>query len=209
MNILPAILTADIESAKKQMESVSSLTDYFHVDIADGKFVENTTFAVKDLVQLSQLGRFEVHLMVEDPQAYFEDCKAAQAQRVFFHMESTNDPGAVLRAMEEYPFERGVVLGSETPVSAIVPFKQDIDSVLIMSIKAGFQRQPFIKETLVKVGQVKEVVSDMPVGLDGGINGNTMALARQAGANYVVVGSGIFRQDDPATALTKLKAMIN
>ena len=209
MNILPAILTADIEEAKKHIQSVSGLTDYFHVDIADGKFVSNTTFAISELAQLSELGKLEVHLMVENPQTYFEDCKAAQAQRVFFHMESTDDPGAVLKAMEEYPFERGVVLGSETPVSAIVPFKQDIDSVLIMSIKAGFQRQPFIKETLVKIGQVKEVASDMPAGLDGGINALTIALARESGADFVVIGSGIFGQGNPAAALKKLQAMIH
>jgi len=208
MKILPAILAKDIDEAKKQMMSVSDLTDSFHIDIADGKFVKSTTFSVSELTELSKLGNFEVHLMVEDPQTYFEDCKAIQAQRVFFHMESTSDAASVLEAMEEYPFDRGVVLGSETPVSVLVPLKNEIDSVLVMSVKAGFQKQPFIKETLSKVSQIKEIAPDMSVTLDGGINEKTIGAAQKAGADYVVVGSAIFKNNNPASALKKLQAMI-
>ena len=207
--ILPAILTADIEEAKKQMESVCNLTDSFHVDIADGKFVSNTTFTIGDLAALSELGKFEIHLLVKNPQAYLEDCKAAQTQRVIFHIESTKDVSMVLEVMEQYPFEKGVAINPDTPVSSLVHLKKDIDSVLVMSVHPGFQGQAFIKEVLPKVQQIKELASGMVVGVDGGVNEDTLSSVIASGADYAIAGSGVFAQKDPQAALTKLKAMIH
>ncbi|MCP6726464.1 MAG: ribulose-phosphate 3-epimerase [Patescibacteria group bacterium] len=204
--ILPGILTADIEEAKKHMESVGNLTDYFHVDIADGKFVNNTTFAVGEL---AGLGKFEIHLLAENPEEYFEDCKAAQAQRVIFHIESTENVRRVLEAAEEYPFEIGIAINPDTEVSSIVPFKEDIDSVMVMLVYPGFQGQAFIEEALTKVQQIKELASGMTVGVDGGVNEDTLPAVIKSGADYAIVGSGVFAQKNPGAALTKFKAMIH
>ena len=206
--IIPAILTADIAEARMQMESVKEKTDFFQIDITDGKFVKSSTFLLSDLAQLPLFGKYEIHLMVDNPTTYLEDCKSVQAECVFFHMESKENPRAVLKHMEEYAFEKGIVLNPATPVSTLVPLKHNIDRVLIMGVNPGLQGQPLMRETLLKIQQVKELAPNLVVGMDGGINKDNLLSIAKAGADFAVVGSGIFNTKDPAAAIKSLQDII-
>jgi len=203
--VVPAILTADPAELAEGLKVLKEQTKWVQIDIMDGKFVKNTSINLFELGEASEYFNLEIHLMVENPAQYFEDCKAIGAKRVIFHFEATEDPGKVLEEMEKYPFQRAMAINPPTPVSKLAPYIEKLDSVLVMSVNPGFQQQEFIADVLPKIAEIHKLKEDIVVGLDGGINESNIRQAFEAGADYVGVGSAVMKAEYPVEALRKLE----
>jgi ribulose-phosphate 3-epimerase len=182
--IIPAILTADPAELRDKLELLKGNSSWVHIDIMDGKFVPNSSINLFELGEAYQFFNLEIHLMVEHPEKYFEDCSAIAAKRVVYHWEA-------LQNVPKQDFQTGVAINPETPIPH---FTEKPDSLLIMGVHPGFQGQAFVPEVLAKI---KQAPADVLVGVDGGMNAEHIKQAFELGADYAVVGSSIWKSPDP------------
>lgn len=206
--VVPAILTADSAELREGLKTLKEQTNWVHIDIMDGKFVPNTSVSLFELGEASQFFHIEIHLMVENPEKYLEDCKAVGAKRVIFHIEAIGNPAMVLQKMGGYEFQRAIAINPLTPVSKIAPYLEKLDAVLVMSVNPGFQGQEFISDVLKKIPEVRQLKQDILIGLDGGVNAENIKSALEAGVDYVCAGSVVMKSSDPVAALSELQKMV-
>ncbi|MBI2098688.1 MAG: ribulose-phosphate 3-epimerase [Candidatus Wildermuthbacteria bacterium] len=207
--IIPAILTADPAELREGLKILKGHANWVHVDIMDGKFVPNSSVNLFELGEASQIFNIEIHLMVESPEKYLEDCKSIGAKRVIFHLEAAENPAGVLQKMEEHGFQKEVGLNPSTPVSKLAPYVAQLDAVLVMSVNPGFQQQEFMPEVLSKISELRKLKQDITIGLDGGINEQTVTQAFEAGVDYACAGSAVMKSSDPMAALKHLEEIIS
>lgn len=198
--VIPAILTADTADLQEKLQMLKDHTKWVHVDIMDGKFVPNTSINLSQLGEAAQQFNLEIHLMVQEPEKYFEDCAAIHAKRVICHWEA-NKPNL----SGDHPFQKGIALNPETEIPL---FETESNSVLLMSVHPGFQGQEFVPSALEKAKQIREKFPGMLVGMDGALGKENIKQAFEAGINYAVVGSNIVKAENPAQALKNLEDMI-
>jgi len=207
--VIPAILTYDPAELKRQLGVVKEHTKWVHIDIMDGKFVPATSISIAELGEAYQFFNLEIHLMVKDPERYFEDCKAVGAKCVIFHRESTADMKKVLEEGIQYEFKKSIALNPETPVDTLLPFFEKIDSIVLMSIVPGAQGQEFISQVFGKIHEAKTIHPDIALLVDGGVGEVNIQDLFEAGCDRVAVGSGIWKTEDPIAALKKLEEMVS
>lgn len=201
-NIIPGILEKDFAEIEKKIELVRGFAKTIHVDIIDGKFASNITFLdPKPFAKYTNDFLFEVHLMVEEPINYLDSFAAAGFKRFLGHVEKMSSQEDFV-AKGEFLGEVGLALDANTPLESLVADYQDLDCVLIMSIKAGFSAQEFMPETLEKVKKIREK-SQLPIEIDGGINDATIIQALNCGANRFISTSFLF-SGDPLANYQKL-----
>ncbi len=207
--IIPAILTRDVADLRDQLLRLEGLTDWVHVDIMDGKLVANTSISLEDISSLKIAGHFslEAHLMVASPADYFLACQKAGVKRVIVHAEA-GDVAATILELKKYHFQKALALNPKTSLASIKSYIQDFAAILVMSVEPGFGGQPFIQETLDKIRELKKLAPDVNIEVDGGINLNTIKSVADAGANYLVVGSGLFGAEDLKKRYQELQLMI-
>jgi ribulose-phosphate 3-epimerase len=195
LQIIPGILEKDWNEIEKKLEIVKSFTKSAHIDILDGKFAPGTTFLdPKPFSKYSQELFLEVHMMVENPIWYLESFAKAGFKRFIGHIEKMPDQAEFV-AKAETLGEVGIAIDGPTELSEIkVPY-EDLDCVLIMTIKAGESGQIFNPECLKKIEAIYSVTKDIGVEVDGGINDETILLARDAGVSRFVSTSFIFCND--------------
>ena len=208
--IAPSILSADFAQLADDVERVAAEADLLHVDVMDGHFVPNLTIGppvVKSLRKRTDL-HLDCHLMVDNPGELLEDFADAGADGCTVHIE-LGDPRPLFAAMRELGLRVGLTHNPETPVEAVLPYLEEIDVLLFMSVHPGFGGQAFIPSVLDKLTAARRVVDDggLPVELeiDGGINRETAPRAAAAGADILVAGSAIFHADDPAAAARQIR----
>ena len=206
--IVPAILAANSEELRSQLAVLKNHTKWLHIDIADGKFVPNTTVSLHELGEAYEFFNLEIHLMVADPSKYFEDCGGIGAKRVIFHYEATDNIGAVLEAGQKHPFQKGLAVNPETGLSAVQSYFDKLDSILLMSIHPGFQGQEFIPESLEKIQTFKNAPNCPVLAVDGGVGSENILSVFNAGVDYVAVGSAIVKQEDPVGAFQELSRLL-
>ncbi|MDO8633437.1 MAG: ribulose-phosphate 3-epimerase [Candidatus Wildermuthbacteria bacterium] len=203
--VIPAILTSDPKELKEKLELFKGKSQWMHIDIMDGKFVQNTSVSLFALEDAHELFNLEIHLMVRNPGAYLEDCKEIGAKKVIFHAEAVEDIPAFLEQTQKFEFQTAVALNPETAVS---PFPETLKNVLLMAIHPGFQGQEFLPLVLQKIVNTKKVSSQLLVGVDGGVKKENIQSIFQAGADYAVVGSAIMQAQDPVAAFKELEEMV-
>ena len=208
--IAPSILSADFAQLADDVERVAAEADLLHVDVMDGHFVPNLTIGppvVKSLRKRTDL-HLDCHLMVDKPGELLEDFADAGADGCTVHIE-LGDPRPLFAAMRELGMRVGLTHNPETPVEAVLPYLEEIDVLLFMSVHPGFGGQAFIPSVLDKLTAARRVVDEggLPVELeiDGGINRETAPRAAAAGADILVAGSAIFHADDPAAAARQIR----
>lgn len=208
--IIPAILTAEPRELREGLKILRGHTSWVQIDIMDGTFVPNTSINLFELGEAYQFFNLEIHLMVQNPEKYLEDCKSVGAKRVIFHLEATESPAEVFHKMEEYRFQKAIAINPPTSVSKLPPsLVEKLDAVLLMSVNPGFQAQEFIASVLSKIQEIRKLKPNVLVGLDGGINAQNIRQVFDAGADYVGVGSAIMKADDPVAALRRLKELVH
>lgn len=211
--IAPSILSADFAALGRDIQDVERAgADWIHIDVMDGHFVPNLTFgplivnAVRSYTKLP----FDVHLMISRPEEYIEAFIAAGADRITIHAEATNHLHRAVHQIKEAGLPAGVALNPATPLSAIENIIDDLDLILIMTVNPGFGGQKFIPQSLEKIKKLKGMLNDRGLSqtfiqVDGGINSDTAAQVREAGAQVLVAGNAIFTHEDRATAITSLR----
>jgi ribulose-phosphate 3-epimerase len=174
----------------------------------DGNFVPNLTYGMPIVEALRRLTHLplDVHLMIERPERYVEAFAQAGADTMTVHIEAVTDPREVLRQIRQLGRVAGLAFNPDTPLSQVLPFATDCDLLLVMSVKAGFGGQAFNSVALEKLRTLRaEVGPDVSLEVDGGINMETIGPCADAGAEFFVVGSAIFRQPSYEAAVRQLR----
>src|SRR5215475_15078750 len=199
VKIAPSILAADFDRLGQQVaEAELCGADCIHVDVMDGHFVSNISFGAVVVESLRPVTRLplEVHLMITDPDAFFDEFVAAGADSFLVHWEGNNNLHRTLQRVRVLKKRVGVVINPATPASVLEEVLPDVDLVLVMTVNPGFGHQHFIHTTLPKIHRLRRMIqepnSQCELELDGGIDPTTAPLGVGAGANVLVAGSSIF-----------------
>lgn len=187
--------------------------DWIHFDVMDGRFVEQITLGAPVLKRVRRVTDMvlDVHLMVENPAKQIGFFAEAGADRITIHAESDCDISVVLENIHNYGKKAALAISPETPVERVYDYLRQCDMILIMTVKPGYGGQSLIPETLLKIKTLRDYLnqngySGMDIQVDGGINAETAAAVKAAGANVFVAGSALFRAEDMKAANDRLKA---
>ena len=200
----------DLETTIRKVDESSA--DYIHVDMMDGIFVENANFTVQELKKMFKDTKkpLDVHIMVCSPNKYVKEfAKMKNVEYLTFHYEAHRRPIDVINMIRHTNMKVGLAINPETKVSHIIPLLNHVDQVLVMSVKPGKGGQAFMKEVLYKVETLKEVREEngyhYVISIDGGINDETIKLAKKAGVDMVVSGSYVCKSPDYDERINKLR----
>ena len=218
LEIIPGILETEWEEIEKKLEIAKKFARTVHIDIIDGKFANNTTFLdPKPFQPYADSLTLELHMMVENPIQYLDAWAAAGFTRFIGHIEKMENQVDFVAKAQLYG-EASLAIDGKTSIDAItVPF-DDLDSILIMTINAGFSGQGFDESKLEKIKTIREKTDDIsethqavyfPIEVDGGINDETILKARDAGASRFVSTSYLFKSENPEETYHKLQKLIN
>jgi ribulose-phosphate 3-epimerase len=205
--ILPSLLLCDFGDLKGEIAALSSAgTRVLHLDVMDGHFVPNMTYAMPIVEGLRRHTDMplDVHLMISDPLKYAKPMVDAGADLITFHAEAVNDVGAIASEILALNVGVGVAINPGTSIDAIASCLSIVDLVLVMSVDAGFGGQAFNPVALDKLRQLRASHPNLLLEIDGGINAATIGPAYEAGCDLFVVGSAIFRQKCYTEAMQKL-----
>lgn len=211
MIVAPSILSADFNNLEKEITFVSDNKAMFlHIDVMDGHFVPNITIGpcvIKSIRKTSDL-IFDVHLMIENPEKYYEEFFKAGADVITFHYEAVEDSLNLIKKIKALGIKAGISIKPETDIEKITSLLDDVDLVLVMSVSPGFGGQKFMPSALSKIAFLSEYKKshnlDYIIEVDGGINEETGKECANSGAEVLVAGSYIFNNEDPVKAINSL-----
>ena len=212
IKIAPSILSADFANLGRDIQRVSS-ADWLHVDVMDGMFVSNISIGVPVVKSVRKFTDMflDVHLMIEKPARYISAFADAGADLISVHLEADMPPGIreALRMMEEKRVKRGIVLRPITSAEAVLPYLEEIDLVLVMTVEPGFGGQSFMTDQLQKIrtirGYIDQYNPKCHLQVDGGIDAVTAQQVIEAGADVLVAGSAIYGAPDIEAAIKTLR----
>lgn len=207
--IAPSILAADYANFEKELKRIEETgVEYVHIDIMDGHFVPNISFGADVVAAMRPHSKlvFDCHLMVSNPEQHIESFARAGADIVTIHVEATQHLHGSLQKIREAGMKVGVVINPGTPLMMIEPVLSLVDQVLLMTVNPGFGGQSYIPEVTEKIRQLAQLRAEkalsFDIEVDGGIDQQTIRLAKEAGANVFVAGSYLFRGDLQANVAT-------
>jgi ribulose-phosphate 3-epimerase len=211
--VAASILSADFANLAQQVKLVEEYVELIHIDAMDAHFVPPLSVGpvvVESLRPVTSLP-LHCHLMVERPEALFDDFASAGADIVTSHVEALEDPGAAIKRAEALGMRAGLAVNPATPVEEVFPHLESLDRVLIMSVNPGWSGQDFLEGALPKIESARTQIDRLglavEVEVDGGINSRTGQRCVAAGATVLAAASSIFKATDPARAARELAAI--
>ncbi|HEX7195763.1 MAG TPA: ribulose-phosphate 3-epimerase [Candidatus Limnocylindria bacterium] len=212
--ISASILNADFGKLGDEVRrATDGGVDSIHLDVMDGHFVDNLTLGpvVVEGVRPASHLPFHSHLMISNPLAHVARFADAGSDLVIFHVEADDEPSAVIDAIERAGKRPGIALNPETGADAVLPYLERVDLVLVMTVNPGWGGQAFIDEVLPKLSELRDEIASrrlgVPIGVDGGVNLDTIRRAHAAGGGVLVTGSALYSSDgDLAPTVAALRA---
>lgn len=212
LQIAPSILAADFLNLGKDIRMLNSEADIIHLDVMDGTLVPNISFGFSVIDQVADIATItmDAHLMVVNPQKWFEKLHKDGVQMVSFHYEAAGEhTGEYIDMLHSLGIKAGVAINPDVPVEKLFPYIGMADYFLIMSVFAGFGGQKFIPESLERISTLKAELDrlgdDALIEVDGGVNMDNIKALKEAGAVMIVAGSTVFRSDKPGEVISALR----
>ena len=203
LKISPSILSADFGKLGSEIKDLEKAgADLIHIDVMDGHFVPNITIGPEVIYKLRKYSSlpFDVHLMISPVHNFIKNFAQAGADIITIHPEATDNLGDSIKKIKSFNKKAGVSLNPKTPVNKVIPVLNLIDLVLIMSVNPGFGGQKFIDSSLDKVKQLREEIDNrklkVQIEIDGGVNFENSMAIKNAGANILVSGNTIFKENN-------------
>jgi len=211
VTVSPSILSADFSKLEEEIKSVEKAgAEWLHIDVMDGHFVPNITIGppvVKSIRKVTDMF-FDVHLMIENPDKYVKPFADAGADGITFHIESNADPMRTIEMIKNAGCKAGISLNPPTPIDRIRDLISHVDLVLVMSVNPGFSGQKFIPDVVQKIEWLRKQIDKnnykILIEVDGGVNKETGEIAKKAGADVLVAGNFVFKNESYEQAIKDL-----
>ena len=214
--ISPSVLGGSFSNMEKTILEINeSRAEYIHFDVMDGDFVPNLTFGPQFISNLRSYSNkiFDVHLMIKRVQKYIDDYIQAGSDIISFHIEIEDDIRSLISKIKKNNIKCGIAVKPKTPWDKIEPYLDDIDQVIVMTVEPGFGGQVFMNDQINKIKKISEYIKsknlDVKIEIDGGINYETGKTCIEVGADILVAGSFLFKQEDLIKATNSLFDTLN
>ncbi len=197
MKVSVSILSSSIKATDIVKKIDNTSCDFIHLDIMDGKFVNNKSFTVSEIKKFNDISKksFDVHLMVKNPIKYINDLALLNVNTISFHYEAVKNLDEVINLIKNYGIKVGIAINPKTDINVLIPYLNMIDIVLVMSVEPGYSGQAFIESTYNKVEKLKELIinnnSKSLIEVDGGVNIENAPILKEKGTDIIVSASYI------------------
>ncbi|MBF8280489.1 MAG: ribulose-phosphate 3-epimerase [Candidatus Magasanikbacteria bacterium] len=209
--LIPAILVHDAVTFAKRLHAVEAFVDLVQIDVLNNTFIERTSWADPAVIAKieTKIG-FELHLMTAEPEVVAAQWKkVSNVRRVIFHLEATDDPARVIQAILKLGWKVGIAINPETPLGALELYLDRVEVVLFLGVHPGESGRVFLPETIERLREFSSRAKRPLVGIDGGVNHETIPALKAAGAELFYAGSEIFeKRASPEEAINELKTLI-
>jgi len=214
--ISPSILGGSFSNMEKTILEINkSKAEYIHFDVMDGDFVPNLTFGPQFISDVRSYSNkvFDVHLMINRVQKFVDDYIKAGSDIISFHIEIEDDIKSLISKIKKNDIKCGIAIKPKTPWNEIQPYLDSIDQVIVMTVEPGFGGQVFMSDQVTKIKNISDYIKsrdlNVKIEIDGGVNYETGKTCKEAGANILVAGSFLFKQEDLIKATNSLFEFMN